>query len=117
MFPWGLQKLLLLPFLLHLSVATLGEEGFRNSPNGVDESTGMLRVEGGPPGVVWVVQVSDIHISKWKPERGRTLRRALGHALKFIKPAIVLISGDLIGVLSMSSSISLRLCLPPCTEI
>jgi predicted MPP superfamily phosphohydrolase len=62
-------------------------------------ASAMLRMEGGPPGVVWVVQVSDIHISKWKPERGRSLRRALGHALKLIKPAIVLISGDLIGML------------------
>ena len=95
----GIRRLLLLSFLLSHFVAILGEDGFTNSPNGEDESIGVVRVEGGPPGVVWVVQVSDIHISKWKPERGRTLRRALGHALKLIKPAIVLISGDLTGLL------------------
>lgn len=84
---------LLLAFLLNLFASTLGVDGFSNSPHEV------LRVDGGPAGVVWVVQVSDIHISKWKPERGRALRSALGHALKLIKPAIVLITGDLTGML------------------
>ncbi|KAG0554862.1 hypothetical protein KC19_12G126000 [Ceratodon purpureus] len=92
---WGFRRLLLLLVVLSSSAGSFGEDGFRNSPSGVDESTGVVRVEGGPPGVVWVVQVSDIHINKWKPERGRALRRALGHALKRINPAVVLISGDL----------------------
>lgn len=76
------RNLVLLAFLLHLVVVSSHE---------------VVRVDSGPPGLVYAVQVSDIHISKWKPERGRALRRALGHALKLIKPAIVLISGDLVG--------------------
>jgi hypothetical protein len=92
----GFRRVLLLLVVLCLFAEALSEDGFSDAADG---STGMVRVEGGPPGVVWVVQVSDIHISKWKPERGRSLRRALGHALKLIKPAIVLISGDLIGML------------------
>ncbi|CAM6062583.1 unnamed protein product [Sphagnum tenellum] len=48
-----------------------------------------------PANVVWVVQLSDLHISKWIPERSKALRKSLGHALQFIKPALVWITGDL----------------------
>jgi predicted MPP superfamily phosphohydrolase len=41
--------------------------------------------------------LSDLHISKWIPERSKALRKALGHALQFIKPALVWITGDLTG--------------------
>ena len=61
---------------------------------------GLVQMEGSPPGVVWVVQMSDIHISKWVPARGEALRRSLGRALKLIKPAIVLVTGDLTGAVS-----------------
>lgn len=60
-------------------------------------SPDVVEVENGPPGVVWVVQMSDIHISKWVPERGHALRKSLGRALKIINPAVVLVSGDLTG--------------------
>ncbi|KAG0554421.1 hypothetical protein KC19_12G090300 [Ceratodon purpureus] len=59
------------------------------------EVVGAVEMEGAPSGVVWVVQMSDIHISKWVSARGRALRRSLGRALKLIKPAIVLVTGDL----------------------
>jgi hypothetical protein len=39
--------------------------------------------------------LSDLHISKWIPERSKALRKSLGHALQFIKPALVWITGDL----------------------
>ncbi|XP_024361562.1 putative metallophosphoesterase At3g03305 [Physcomitrium patens] len=91
----GLRRLLLHTILLNLFVSALTKNEFDSNPaNGVEE-TRVVKVDGGPPGVVWVVQVSDIHISRLVPERGRALRRALGHALQLIKPAIVLISGDL----------------------
>lgn len=50
--------------------------------------------------------MSDIHISKWKPERGRALRRALGHSLKLINPAVVLITGDLTDAKNKESTAS-----------
>lgn len=58
--------------------------------------------EAAPPGVVWVVQMSDIHISKWTPSRGRALRKAVGRALKVIQPGVVLVSGDLTGAIICS---------------
>lgn len=62
-----------------------------------DDELGVVQMEGTAPlGVVWIVQMSDIHTSKWIPARGRALRKSLGHALKLIKPAIVLVTGDLI---------------------
>lgn len=54
-----------------------------------------MSMEGAPPGVVWVVQMSDIHLSKWTPARGLALRKALSQTLKSIQPAIVLVTGDL----------------------
>lgn len=103
----GLRRLLLHTILLNLFVSALTKNEFDSNPaNGVEE-TRVVKVDGGPPGVVWVVQVSDIHISRLVPERGRALRRALGHALQLIKPAIVLISGDLTGVLFSFPPISL----------
>lgn len=50
-----------------------------------------------PANLLWVVQMSDIHISKWTPERGKALRKSLGHALKLIKPSLVWVTGDLTG--------------------
>lgn len=63
----------------------------------MEEVVGVVEMEGAPSGVVWVVQMSDIHISKWVPARGKALRRSLGRALKLIKPAVVLVTGDLTG--------------------
>ena len=62
------------------------------------DSPDVVEVENGPPGVVWAVQMSDIHISKWVPERGHALRKSLGRTLKIINPAVVLVSGDLTGM-------------------
>lgn len=71
----------------------------------IDERTrDVVNVEEGPQGVIWVVQMSDIHISRWVPERGIALRKALGRALNLIRPAIVLVTGDLTGKLSEASS-------------
>lgn len=61
-----------------------------------DEEKAVVAMEGAPPGVAWVVQMSDVHLSKWTPSRGRALRKALSQALKLIQPAIVVVSGDLV---------------------
>ncbi|ERM94106.1 putative metallophosphoesterase At3g03305 isoform X1 [Amborella trichopoda] len=45
--------------------------------------------------VVWVVQVSDLHVSSYHGERAEDLKRLLAPALKIIRPSLVLITGDL----------------------
>ena len=93
MCPGNFRSLLLLMiFLWNLRVnSVFGLSKDYDSPD-------VVEVENGPPGVVWVVQMSDIHISKWVPERGHALRKSLGRALKIINPAVVLVSGDLTGM-------------------
>ncbi|WOK96483.1 metallophosphoesterase [Canna indica] len=65
---------------------SLGEE----SPRGR-----IIEVKGVPESVVWVVQLSDLHISVHHPERAYDLRRYVGPALAMINPSLVLITGDL----------------------
>ncbi|XP_042381320.1 putative metallophosphoesterase At3g03305 [Zingiber officinale] len=55
----------------------------------------VIEVEEGPKSVVWVVQLSDLHISVHHPERAYDLQRYLGPALAMINPSLVLITGDL----------------------
>lgn len=45
--------------------------------------------------VAWVVQVSDLHISAYHPERAHDLVRLLAPALRVIRPALLLITGDI----------------------
>ncbi|XP_068660207.1 putative metallophosphoesterase At3g03305 [Aristolochia californica] len=45
--------------------------------------------------VAWIVQVSDLHISSYYPDRGEDLRKLLAPALRVIRPSLVLITGDL----------------------
>ncbi|KAI4304177.1 hypothetical protein MLD38_039726 [Melastoma candidum] len=52
-------------------------------------------VEGGPEGVVWVVQLSDLHFSVHHPDRARDFASHAKRALSIIKPSLVLITGDL----------------------
>ncbi|XP_062210655.1 putative metallophosphoesterase At3g03305 [Phragmites australis] len=46
--------------------------------------------------VAWVVQVSDLHISAYRPERAANLARLLGKALRAIRPHLLLVTGDII---------------------
>ncbi|KAL6644804.1 hypothetical protein ACP70R_016412 [Stipagrostis hirtigluma subsp. patula] len=45
--------------------------------------------------VAWVVQVSDLHISAYHPERADDLARYLGDALRAIRPQLLLVTGDI----------------------
>ncbi|KAL6907531.1 hypothetical protein ACP4OV_002570 [Aristida adscensionis] len=45
--------------------------------------------------VAWVVQVSDLHISAYHPERAADLARHLGGALRAIRPHLLLVTGDI----------------------
>lgn len=46
--------------------------------------------------VAWVVQVSDLHISTYNPERAAELA-LLGTALRAIRPHLLLVTGDITG--------------------
>lgn len=54
-----------------------------------------IELERGPHGVVWVVQLSDLHFSVHHPERAHSFRGLVGKTLAMINPALVLITGDL----------------------
>ncbi|KAG6522628.1 putative metallophosphoesterase At3g03305 isoform X1 [Zingiber officinale] len=80
-------------FLLLVVAATLPLTTGEDSPQ-----TGrgrVIEVEGGPRSVVWVVQLSDLHLSVHHPERAYDLQRYVGPALAMINPSLVLITGDL----------------------
>ncbi|KAG0478382.1 hypothetical protein HPP92_013101 [Vanilla planifolia] len=76
----------LIILLLCLSSTSVSSSGHRRS---------LFEVVGGPEGVVWVVQLSDLHFSVFHPERALDFRRLIGPALSMINPSLVLITGDL----------------------
>lgn len=45
--------------------------------------------------VTWVVQISDLHISSYHPQRSEDLKRLLVPALRIIRPSLFLITGDI----------------------
>ncbi|KAM3229658.1 hypothetical protein ACQJBY_060467 [Aegilops geniculata] len=45
--------------------------------------------------VAWLVQVSDLHISAYHPDRAADLVNLLGTALRTIRPHLLLVSGDI----------------------
>jgi predicted MPP superfamily phosphohydrolase len=55
----------------------------------------VVEVPGEPRSVVWAVQLSDLHLSSFHPERAADFRRHVGDALAMVKPGLVLITGDL----------------------
>lgn len=89
------------------SVNTEGGGGFRyqhqqEEANGVSKE--VFYYVGGEPSlssasgdgdVVWVVQVSDLHLSAYHRERAEDLKKLLAPALNMIRPSLVLITGDL----------------------
>ena len=47
--------------------------------------------------VIWVVQISDLHISSYHIDRSISLQKLMGPLLNYINPSLVLITGDLTG--------------------
>jgi predicted MPP superfamily phosphohydrolase len=47
--------------------------------------------------LVWFIQLADLHISKYHPERAADLKNKVAAALSLIQPSLVLITGDLTG--------------------
>lgn len=58
-------------------------------------SRSIIEMNGGPDGVVWVVQLSDLHFSVHNPDRALSFRQHVPSALAMINPALVLITGDI----------------------
>ncbi|KAK3166207.1 hypothetical protein QOZ80_1AG0042780 [Eleusine coracana subsp. coracana] len=79
----------LLPLLLPLLAAAVAPYAVARDQREV------VKVSGAPEGVVWVVQLSDLHFSVHHPERAYDFRRYVGPALAMVNPALVLITGDL----------------------
>ncbi|XP_047056376.1 putative metallophosphoesterase At3g03305 [Lolium rigidum] len=80
----------LLPILLALLAAAA------STPSSVyGDERAVVEVSGAPDGVVWVVQLSDLHFSVHHPERAYDFRRYVGPALAMVNPDLVFITGDL----------------------
>ena len=60
----------------------------------------LIDAEGSPDDLVWVVQLSDLHFSVHHPHRAQDFIDFVGPALSFIKPSLVLLTGDLTGTFS-----------------
>ncbi|PWA72676.1 Metallophosphoesterase domain-containing protein [Artemisia annua] len=57
-----------------------------------------LKSENDDEDVVWIVQLSDLHFSVHYPQRAVEFRNFVAETLAMIKPALVLITGDLTGM-------------------
>lgn len=90
-----IYTLLLLSFTLCSAITGGGEDSKTHSRRVID-------VEGGPEDVIWVVQLSDLHFSVHHPERALGFKRLVGPALSIIRPSLVLLTGDLTGLISVS---------------
>jgi hypothetical protein len=85
--------------LLHLLLAILAAAA--STPYSVSgDERAVVEVSGAPDGVVWVVQLSDLHFSVHHPERAYDFRRYVGPALAMVNPDLVFITGDLTGAYS-----------------
>lgn len=82
-------EILVLLFAIPISS---GSDGSGNSNN-----REVIELNGTPNDLVWVVQLSDLHFSVHHPDRARDFRDIVGPALSFIKPSLVLLTGDLTG--------------------
>lgn len=65
-----------------------------------DDKRRVIEAEGSPDDLVWVVQLSDLHFSVHHPQRAQDFMAYVGPALSFIKPSLVLLTGDLTGLFS-----------------
>ncbi|XP_031477730.1 putative metallophosphoesterase At3g03305 [Nymphaea colorata] len=86
---------LIVSLFLHLLAAQSDVLSERQSVGGTPNSRSVVEVRGDPSGVVWVVQLSDLHFSVHHPERAADFSRIVGPALASINPSLVLITGDL----------------------
>lgn len=88
-----------IPFPPSAAIPSENEAHHGNSGDGSGNSNRreVIELEGKPDDLVWVVQLSDLHFSVHHPERARDFREIVGPVLSFIKPSLVLLTGDLTG--------------------
>ncbi|CAM6101049.1 unnamed protein product [Calypogeia fissa] len=55
----------------------------------------LRRSETRPSGVTWVVQLSDLHLSLYYPERAQAFEKLMPPIIAMIQPSLVIVSGDL----------------------
>nr|GEX23690.1 putative metallophosphoesterase At3g03305 [Tanacetum cinerariifolium] len=55
----------------------------------------IIKIENDEDDVVWIVQLSDLHFSVHYPQRAVEFQEFVTETLAMIKPALVLITGDL----------------------
>ena len=95
-------KLLCIFTTISTSVSIQQEEGgaeelISSSPKKWEDR--VIEVKGGPESIIWIVQLSDLHFSVHHPERALDFKKIVGPALKMINPSLVLITGDLTGII------------------
>ncbi|XP_072973523.1 putative metallophosphoesterase At3g03305 [Typha angustifolia] len=84
------SNLLLFPFVVPLSVGTLNDEAGGEVDPLVTRAS--FPMDGD---VAWVVQVTDLHVSAYHPDRADDLVRLLAPVLRIIRPSLLLITGDI----------------------
>ncbi|PIN23203.1 hypothetical protein CDL12_04065 [Handroanthus impetiginosus] len=89
-----LPLLFAIPFLPS-SAALSSENEAHHGSGDSNYKRQVIELEGGPDDLAWVVQLSDLHFSVHHPERARDFREIVGPTLSFIKPSLVLLTGDL----------------------
>ncbi|KAL5767133.1 hypothetical protein ACOSQ2_013916 [Xanthoceras sorbifolium] len=83
----------------HANATTRHHEQQQKANHGGGGGGRVIGVEGGPESLVWVVQLSDLHFSVHHPDRASDFKKLVGPALSMINPSLVLITGDLTGLL------------------
>lgn len=86
-------RLFALALALSLALASLARGAQQHTI--LQDAREVIQVDHAPEGLVWVVQLSDLHISSYHADRAQSLETFLGPLLALIKPALVLITGDL----------------------
>ncbi|CAN6485429.1 unnamed protein product [Victoria cruziana] len=92
-----MQALFLVVVVSFLHIVSVRSDALseQQAAGGTPSSRSVLEVRGEPSGVLWVVQLSDLHFSVHHPERAADFSRIVGPALASINPSLVLITGDL----------------------
>ncbi|CAN6465957.1 unnamed protein product [Victoria cruziana] len=87
-------------FLLsYLFLSIVRADSWPREERGEDDGSSVSRevffLEGGHSDVTWVVQITDLHLSSYYPDRAEDLKRLLTPALRIVQPSLLLITGDL----------------------
>ncbi|XP_031497060.1 putative metallophosphoesterase At3g03305 [Nymphaea colorata] len=85
--------------LLYLFLSISHADSLPREEGGEDDDSSVSRevffLDGGPSDVTWVVQITDLHLSSYHPDRADDLKRLLAPALRIVRPSLLLITGDL----------------------